>query len=67
MAATTPLIKCESEFLAFADDFVAVNDDTEEGFLEDTLEEFVSKFGWGLNVSARRAIDLLRLIKRRSC
>jgi hypothetical protein len=51
MAATKPLIKNESEFIAFADDFVAMNKDVEQGFLEEVLEEFVTKFGWGLNVS----------------
>lgn len=60
MAATKPLIKCESEFLAFADDFVAMNVDAEQGFLEEIMEDFVTKSGWGSNVRAGASLDFRR-------
>ncbi len=48
--ATKPLIKCESEFSNFANDFVTMNNLKDNGALEEFLEGFVSKFGLGLKV-----------------
>ena len=54
MLAVKPLIKCETEFLDHTDDLVAVNKGMEEGILEELLEGFVTKTGWGLKVSIQR-------------
>jgi len=47
-----PLIEDETNFLKHSEDFITVNKDIEDGFLEETLEKFVRKSGFGNQVGA---------------
>lgn len=47
MNAVKPLIRGESEFLKHTEDFVTVQGQMEEGFLEELIEKLLAKFGTG--------------------